>query len=75
MSQPIQDIEVQPDKTGELMVTGINGLTEAGEEFVDRYVPPHGLMVAVDAGRIVIRETDLDDLIARATSEGLTVAR
>jgi len=70
------DIEVTRDATGELMVAGVTGLTDAGIAFCDSWVPRRagaGLYV-VDADRLVIEEEDLAAFIAEARSRGLQVA-
>lgn len=66
------DIEVTRDRTGETMVVHLEGLTEAGTEFLDAYNPLE--MVVVDSGRIIIPEQNLDALMESCKRDGLTVA-
>ena len=54
------------------MTAHVEGLTDAGIEFVDAYVNPQ--MTAVDAGRIDIPYADLADLLVRIKQARLTYA-
>jgi hypothetical protein len=65
------DIEITKDTTGELMVAQVEGLTEAGIDFVDSYTNER--MVVVDAGRIVIPEEDVPALVAACKQSGMGV--
>lgn len=68
------DIEIVKDATGEFMVVGVEGLTEAGTDFVDAYVTPDpARLYVVDAGHIVIPEDNASALIASAMEQGLRV--
>jgi len=61
-------------RSGELDVSQVEGNTEAGVAFVDRWVPMTvgAEMTVVDAGRIIIRG-DEETLEKLARQEGLTV--
>jgi len=65
------DLEIIKDDTGEFMVAAVRGISDAGIEFVDAYVTAK--LQAIDAGLIVIPESDLEDLLARAKLRDLTV--
>lgn len=58
-------------RSGELLITQAEGNTEAGIEFVDRYVG--GEFFVVDAGRIILHSADIAALERHALGEGLTV--
>jgi hypothetical protein len=68
------DVQVTKDASGETMMVGVQGVTEQGIDFVEAYVPPSGDMHVVDADRLVIREADLDHLLASAKKLGVAVA-
>ena len=61
-------------RSGELDVTQVEGNTDPGVEFVDRWMPMTvgAEMTVVDAGRIIIRG-DEETLEKLARQEGLTV--
>lgn len=67
-------VDVTLTRSGEFMVTIVEGQTDAGVEFVDRYVGS-SRMVVHDAGRIVVPDGEDGAVVAQATSEGLTVER
>jgi len=58
-------------RSNELDVASVQGETEAGVEFVDRWIQDE--MVVMDAGLIIIRG-GADELKRQALAEGLTVA-
>jgi len=62
------DLHITRD--AELMVAAVQGVTEAGIEFVDSWVRLP--IVVADAGLIVIHEQDLDALRRHATGLELT---
>lgn len=63
------DLEITRD--GELMVAQVEGLTDAGVEFVDAYTSPQ--LVVVDSGRIILPYDALDGCLAHADTAGLSV--
>lgn len=58
-------------RSNELDVASVQGETEAGIEFVDRWIQDE--MVVADAGLIIIRG-GADELEHQALEEGLTVS-
>lgn len=70
----IMSADLTLTRSGELDVTQVEGNTDDGIAFVDRWVPVTfgALMEVVDAGRIIIRG-DEDALHKAALREGLTL--
>jgi hypothetical protein len=66
------DIEIQ--RSGEFEVAHVGGVSDAGEKFIDSYLPSDGEFVVVDAGRVVVKNEHLDDLLARCRERGLEVS-
>lgn len=64
-------IDIEVTRSGELMVAGVQGLTDPGVEFVDSFVADQ--IVVVDADRIVIPDELVPHLLALATVAGLAV--
>ena len=62
------DILISIDDLG---VVHIEGYTEAGEQFVERYTAPN--MQVIDAGIIALPMGQRDDFISAAMKEGLTI--
>ncbi len=61
--------DIHVTKNEELMVAQFEGLTDAGEEFVDRIVTDE--LVVVDAGRVIVRVAKIPELVEQARAEGL----
>lgn len=68
----ISDVVITSGSLGEeLGVAQVEGLTDAGEEFVDAYIESE--IVVVDAGRIVVRLADVSAIVAKCERLGLSV--
>ena len=65
------DSDLLLTRSNELDVASVQGETEVGIEFIDRWVQDE--MVVMDAGLIIIRG-GADELERQALEEGLTVA-
>lgn len=65
------DIEITTGS--EFGVSRAAALTEAGEEFVDSWMPTGVELTAVDAGIILFPDHDLQEFVDEAEREGLTI--
>ena len=63
--------DVEVTRNSELMVFQAVGVTEAGIGFVDGYIAPD--LIAVDAGRVLLPEQELESFQAAAKDGGLAV--
>lgn len=67
--------DIQMTRDGELMVAHAEGLTDAGTEFIDAYLPSRvDRIVAVDSGRIIIHTDDEAAFVEAAKLRGLEVS-
>lgn len=70
----MSDIEIL--NSGELMVSQASGMTDAGVEFIDAFMPPEGAEIAVvDSGRIILPNAYIDNFVSACQKQGLTIER
>jgi hypothetical protein len=66
------DLEITRDRTGEFMVVQVEGVTDAGVEFVDGYCPVGVEFQVIDSGRIIVPEQTAEAIQILARERGLT---